>query len=190
MYSLYLYLASLTVTLHVSVLVPSPMHPDQTGIITCSGVFVSPDEILTNYHCIEESRGFQWVRTYEQKSFSVVVEKKDKDKDLALLKILKPIKHKYVSFGDPVLKTETVYTVNSGGDTANTFNTGIINNIVIDPETKVLSVLHSATYMHGASGSGLFNTKKQLIGLNVAKIDDLMEAIDITEIVTFLRCGK
>lgn len=190
MYSLYLSLALVTVTLHVSTPIPTPKHPHQYGITTCSGVFISPDEILTNNHCIEDSRGHQWVKTFEGSSYPVIIVKVDKERDLALLKVTKLIKHKYASLGNPILITEEVYTVNSGDNYINTFSKGIVSNIIIDNYFGIVSVLHNVIFKHGASGSGLFNKKGKLVGINYL-IDGLMESIDITEVKAFLRsCGK
>ena len=184
--NLYQYLCAISVILHVSVSYPSPEHPQGYGMAACSGVFISDNEILTAAHCVEESRGHQWIQDNEGDSFSVSVKRKDKIKDLAILKVTKKgFKHTFAVLGSPIKITDTVYTVNNGDDYAKTWNTGIVNNIVFDE--GVLSILHNALIMPGASGSGLFNEKGQLIGVNVATIHYFSEAVDYYEIEAFLN---
>jgi S1-C subfamily serine protease len=183
----YLYLSLFTVTLHISVLQPSPKNPHQYSIDTCSGVFISPNEILTANHCIAESRGHQWIRTYEGISLPVRIEKHDKYKDLALLVIDKSdYRHVYIRLGKPVHITDFVCTVNSGGDYKGNYSQGIVSNIVDDMEYGASSILHTSLFMSGASGSGLFNSKCQLVGINVAYVYGMPEAVDIKEIESFL----
>lgn len=182
---IYSYLCLVSVVLHVSVPYPSPKNPHGYGLDACSGVFVSPNEILTAEHCIEESRGYQWIRTNENKVYSVSIERKDKEKDLALLLVNKPINHNFAVLGSPVNVADYVYTVNNGDDFPKTYNYGIVNNIIYDE--GVLELIHSATIMPGASGSGLFSFDGKLIGLNVARIYGLNEAVDYYEIEAFLN---
>lgn len=186
MNSLYLALSLVTVTIHTSVKFPTPKHPHGYGLNTCSGVFISPNEILTAGHCIAESRGQQWIRTNEGLSYAVTIEKTDPLKDLALLKVVRPINHAYTSFGEPAQVTDTVYTVNSGEGFERSFNKGIVNNIITDEEFKIATILHNAYIMPGASGSGLFNDNREIVGINVAVWKGFSEAVDIYEIHAFL----
>ncbi len=186
MYAFYLALLSVTVTIHASCTYPTPKNPKEYALITCSGVFVSPNEILTAGHCVSRSRGNQWIKTSDNKSFSVIIQKLDKQTDLALLKVTKPLNHPYVLLGKPLKITDAVYTVNSGADYEGTFNSGFVCNVILD-DYKILTLLHNAPLVGGASGSGLFNAKKELIGINVATMKNLSEAVDIYEIQKFLN---
>ncbi len=182
--NLYLALAAITVTVHTSVPSPTHQNPHRYGLTTCTGVFVGPDEILTAGHCVSESRGHQWIKTFDNKSISVTIKKLDKHKDLALLKVTKPINHAYTSLGNPVIRGDAVYTVNSGGEFERTYNTGMVNNLITEEST--LTILHSALMMFGASGSGLFNSQCQIVGINVANVQNFSEAVDVREIKAFL----
>lgn len=186
MYVLYYALLSFAVTLHVSVKSPTSLHPEHYDLNTCSGVFIAPDEILTAAHCVKHSRGSQWIKTSAGDSYPVAIEKVDEFKDLALLKVKKPINHAYAQIGTPSDIADRVYTVNSGNDYEKTFNTGIVNNLIIDDEFNTASILHNAAIMPGASGSGLFNSEGELVGINVAIMRGFSEAVDLQEIKAFL----
>ncbi len=175
-------LSLVTVTLHVSTPIPSARWPNRYGLNTCTGVFVSPNEILTAGHC----RGHQWVKTEEGESLAVTIEKKDLRRDLALLKVIKPISHAFALLGNPSKISDSVYTVNSGDAYDHTYNTGIVNNVILDDDNAILTILHNASIMPGASGSGLFNSSGELIGINVATIKSFSCAVDLYEIKSFL----
>lgn len=185
--NIYSALLLVTATLHVSVPAPTLQHPDNYSNNTCTAVFISPNELLTAAHCVRLSRGQQWIKTNENKSLSVIIEKTNYQKDLALLKIKdKNFRHVFAGIGSPVQKADEVYTVNSGEDFEKTFNHGMVNNIIIDDENGTLSILHSATILPGASGSGLFNYKHELIGINTTMIRSFGTAVDVMEINEFL----
>ena len=184
--NMYQDIAPMTATVQISVPYPKLMNPKAYGLSTCSAVFISEDTLLTAAHCISDSRGRQWIKTFEGKSYAVKIVKADLKKDLALLKTISPIKHKFARFGQEVQRGDTVYTVNASHGWSRTYTTGIVNNVVIEDETNVTTILHSASIAGGASGSGLFNAKRELIGINVATIRGFSEAVDIIEIRQFI----
>lgn len=186
-FSLYAYLCMISVTLHVSVNSPTPKDPKAYDLIGCSGVFISPNEVLTAGHCLSHSRGHQWVKLNDGNSYLAVIEKVDVMKDLGLLKIPKLAAHEYVTFGSPVHVTDKICTVNSGDGYEKTYNEGFVNNLIDEEDTNTLTILHSATIFHGASGSGLFDNRGRLVGINVETIQSLVGAVDLTEINQFLK---
>lgn len=183
----YLSLCLVSVTLHVSVHTPHLSDPKAYSLVTCSGVFISPDEILTAGHCVEHSRGRQWVKTSDGRSYSAEIETVDKIKDLALLRVLHLAPHRYVQFGKPINITEPVFTVNSSEGWEKTYNQGMVNNLIDDVETGVQTILHSASIIQGASGSGLFNGRGELVGINTATLKPFSSAVDVTVINQFLH---
>ncbi len=185
--NLYSALILLTVTIHVSVPEPKMQDPHFYGLNTCSGVFVSPTEILTAAHCVSDSRGHQWIRTSDEISYAVSIEKVDKQLDLALLKISKPIEHSYVELSRAVDITDNIYTVNSGEDFIGTYNQGVVMNKYIDGDSGSITLLHNALIVPGASGSGLFSGNGKLVGINLFVLHGLSGAISIEEVSKFVK---
>lgn len=183
---MYAALSLVTVFLHVSVSLPLMTDPYNYTLAECSGVFIAPDTVLTAAHCIEDSRGKQWIKTVDEKSYAVDVVKKDVKNDLALLKTQNHISHAYTDIGKPANVSDKVYTVGASHGYRGTYSEGIVNNNVIEYHTDILSVLHSANIASGASGSGLFNKKKELIGINIATVRGFTQAVHIDVINNFL----
>ncbi len=180
------FLTVVSITLHIQYKTKSPLGKDFIGIATCSAVMISENEALTAAHCMENSTGHLWALDSNEKSFSVTVEKINKKMDLCLVKLNSPISHSYASLGHYVNKGNFIASLNSGNDFIGTYVEGKVSNIIKDPENGVISIIHSATILPGASGSGLFNYRGQLIGINTAMYHNLSNAVDITEINYFL----
>jgi serine protease Do len=186
---LFLLLSMLTVTLHIKETYINPKGMPAIGMTACTGVFVSPNTILTAGHCVETSIGQQWARLNNGKVFTADVLAVDKKEDLALLYVHGP-KHPYVRLGKPVHQADKVYTVNSGQDNQDTYGEGVVENIITLDELASPGIMHSIAIFQGASGSGLFNGKGQLVGINVLKQGAIGWAVNTSTIEKFLRGYK
>lgn len=183
---LFILLSLVTCTLHIKERYINHKGKLQTGISACTGVFVGPNTVLTAAHCVRESTGYQWAKTNDGKVFDVSIIARNPDEDLALLRVnIKP--HPYVSLGREVQKTDHVYTVNSGQDLQDTYGEGVVENIVSLEEIHSPGILHSIAIFGGASGSGLFNRKGKLVGINILKQGAVSFAVNIPAIATFLH---
>lgn len=181
---LFLFMSLVTVTLRVSI----PEHtPKGYGLDTCTGVFVSNDEILTARHCVEDSRGRQWIKLNDGLSYPVVIKKVSSEMDLALLAIPEIVVHPYVDLGKDVVVTQPVYTVNSGEGYEKTYNQGIVCNIVQVIKEEPKMIMHTGAILPGASGSGLFNSEGKLVGINVKGNRVFSLAVTIQDIRKFLN---
>lgn len=159
----------------------------EKGINLCTGVVVSPTTILTAHHCINQSTGIQWVTDYFGNTYSAKVIKKDKVYDLALLQVYTPF-DRTAKIGDEPLIASKVYSVHSGLALDFTYGEGVVNNVIRYEDTDpVPFILHSILISQGASGSGLFNEKGELVGINDAVIKTGTLAVNTPEIKKFLK---
>lgn len=182
MFSLIPWLTLITLTVNIQAKSP---NTGKIGIDQCSAVYVGENEALTAAHCMMDSTGKLWVRNSDGKSFSAEIIKTDKYMDLCLIRILGP-KHAYVKLGSLVEKGQSIYVMSTASGMAYTYNEGIVQNVLIDDDTHILSVVHSASILHGSSGSGLFNRWGRLIGINTAIQGPISYATDGAVIKGFL----
>ncbi len=158
-------------------------------IDTCSGVFISPTRILTASHCTETGTKII-IKTNSNKTYPAHLIKENMSMDLALIEINKQSKY-YTRISSESKISDSVYTVNSGEGFEKTYGTGIIENIIkYESDDDYALILDSIKIMQGASGSGLFNSKGELIGINIATVDVGSLAVNTKEINTFLSHVK
>lgn len=184
--NLFLLLSMFTVTIHIQKDFKTPTGRTEHGMATCTGVFITSNEILTAGHCLEHSRGHQWIRTNDNKSFEAEIVKIDTYHDLALLRIPKITFHVHAVMGKDAYTSEEVYTVNSGNELIGTFNKGMVANVIqVDDDLPVL-IMSTIQIYHGASGSGLFDWKGKLVGINVMTDKQFSLSVNTKDIVAFL----
>ena len=84
---LFLLMSLMTVTLHIKSTYIAKNGEPRIGMEACTGVFVSPDALLTANHCIATSIGQQWARLENGKVFTAVVIAANPAEDIALLEL-------------------------------------------------------------------------------------------------------
>lgn len=172
-----------TLTLHVQT--PTPRGP---ALNTCTAVYIGPTTALTAAHCVRDYHGKAWVKTNEGKSFKAVLITADPLVDLALLDIKGPA-HDYTQLGKGVDRGDKVYILSSEDDMIGTYGEGLVENLIADEELGTPFVIHSVGILPGASGSGLFDRRGQLVGINVAILRSVSQAVDVSAINYFLTCA-
>lgn len=160
-----------------------------------SGFFVSIDEILTNYHVIENSSSINIIDKNKKRSSAVVI-KKDLKRDLALLKT--NIKGKPVTFYSGQLKQgEMVEALGHPKGRKFSLTKGWISAIRKESSTysatgieDVMFIQTDAAINPGNSGGPLFY-KNEVVGVNTQglskdKTEGMNFAIHFSEVKAFL----
>lgn len=149
------------------------METGREGWALCSGTQLK-EGILTNAHCFEEDKyeiKQLWIRGYDGKSWKATIEKIDVDKDLALLHSDAHYTNATLS-GSPLKQGEAVYAIGHGLGLENTFSVGICSfiNRRLAKRDNIHYIQTTMPINGGFSGSGLYNSKGQLCGVNEAVI--------------------
>lgn len=141
---------------------------------TGSGVIISGDgHIVTNFHVINGADEIE-ITLNNKKSYPAKIIGKDRDNDIALLKIDAGDNLPYLVFSDSdnVKVGEWVLAVGNPYNLTSTVTAGIISakgRDIEDPENKIESFLQTdAAVNSGNSGGALVNTRGELIGINTA----------------------
>jgi S1-C subfamily serine protease len=174
----------MTFTFHGEEMTEKGLSPN-----TCTAVMISPNLALTASHCVKDLAlvGKQTAEDSKGKTHKATYIAADPNLDLALIKISGG-PYTYAKLGALPKRGETVMTLNSGENMPNTFNTGIVCNLLKDKDYYgIPMIVHNVAILHGASGSGLFNSKGELVGINVLSLPALSEAVDVNAIRMFLK---
>ena len=161
-----------------------------------SGFYVSEDEILTNYHVIENSNNIVTIDRNKNRSSAVVI-KKDLKRDLALLKTNS--KGKSVSFySGPIKQGSKVEALGHPKGRKFSLSQGIVS--AIRKEVSVYSATDNANVLYiqtdaainpGNSGGPLFLENKVVgvntQGLSKKKTEGMNFAIHYSEVLKFLK---
>ena len=148
---------------------------EQRAVSGGSGVIISANgEILTNYHVIASMGGSEnnalEVKTTDGKTFKATVLGKDKELDVALIKI-DAVHLPFAKLGDSdsLRIGEWVVAIGNPLGLEHTVTQGIISAKGRKLDTGVSSFLQTdAAINHGNSGGPLLNLKGEVIGINTA----------------------
>lgn len=158
---------SSTVLLHMKVTKETDEGTKQ-GMGTCSGVYISPNLILTANHCVDMSEGIKlkeiWVRNYQGDSAKATIVKMSAMRDLALLKT--PLRGVPARLAKNVLVGQECWVVGQPLGLEFIVSKGIVSSI--DVETLSFPIDHfitDAVVLPGNSGGPCFNDHGALIGI-------------------------
>jgi serine protease Do len=162
---------SSTVILHMKVSIHEKgFQKDKQGWGTCSGVYVSPNLVLTANHCVDMPKGIKlkeiWVGNITGESAKANVVKIDPTRDLALLKT--ELKGIPVRLARDVRVGEDCWVVGNPLGLEFVITKGIVSSTDVGfdvfPRDHFIT---DATILPGNSGGAAFNSKGQLIGIVV-----------------------
>lgn len=142
---------------------------DRTGGALCSGVVVSPHEILLAAHCVNPPEGISidkiWVRDFNDRVQEATIERKEPQVDLALLKIKQ--QEVPAKLGFRVRTGQTIFIVGMPLGIEWAVTKGIISttNVKFDNVPYAKFFITDATVLPGNSGGGAWNERGELIGI-------------------------
>ena len=139
----------------------------EDGLAYGSGVVVAKDKVITNCHVLRKTKS-PWV-SFGDTSFSVTGVQADRWHDLCLLSVFNlPVEPVPLGDSKDLKKGQEIVGIGHSGGAPVALTTGgnIIATYDFEDENIILS---SAKFRMGASGSGLFDLKGNLIGINTFK---------------------
>ncbi len=187
MKSLLVLMSLVSVTLHIP-----GSYRTMTGVLTssigtCSGVIIDTNKILTAAHCMDDSKGVAIVDLPSGDRTYAIVIKKSAAMDLALLGMLKKSRQTSQLGKRPEI-TNKLFTINSGKGIPHTYGEGYLRNVrYIKGEDAYPLLMSSILIEPGASGSGVFDGKGRLVGINIITTDTGSLAVHIDTIKRFLK---
>lgn len=143
----------------------------QTDLGQGSGVVIGDQDILTNYHVMDEAKSANAV-TVNGDTFEVEgVVVSSEEADLAIIRTKKPLNIDSVEFGwsFDLSKGDPVLAIGSPLGVQNTATEGIVSNFTYEGDVEYIQF--SAPIDHGSSGGGLFNQYGELIGITTSGLD-------------------
>jgi serine protease Do len=181
---------------------PRGGEDEQRAASSGSGVIISPSgEILTNYHVIASMGGGDntlEVKTSDLKTYKATVLGKDKELDIALIKIdAAHLPYAKLGESDSLRIGEWVVAIGNPFGLEHTVTQGIISAKGRKLDTGVSSFLQTdAAINRGNSGGPLLNLKGEVIGINTAinpagqNIGFAVPISMVNRILKDLRSGK
>ncbi len=181
---------------------PRGNEDEQRAVSGGSGVIISPQgEILTNYHVIASMGGGDntlEVKTTDQKTYKATVLGKDKELDIALIKIDGAhLPFAKLGESDSLRIGEWVVAIGNPFGLEHTVTQGIISAKGRKLDTGVSSFLQTdAAINRGNSGGPLLNLRGEVVGINTAinpagqNIGFAVPISMVNRILKDLRSGK
>ncbi len=181
---------------------PRGGEDEQRAASSGSGVIISPSgEILTNYHVIASMGGGDntlEVKTSDLKTYKATVLGKDKELDIALIKIdAAHLPYAKLGDSDSVRIGEWVVAIGNPFGLEHTVTQGIISAKGRKLDTGVSSFLQTdAAINRGNSGGPLLNLQGEVVGINSAinpagqNIGFAVPISQVNRILKDLRSGK
>ncbi|HJW73623.1 MAG TPA: trypsin-like peptidase domain-containing protein [Geothrix sp.] len=176
---------------------------EQRAVSGGSGVLISPNgEILTNYHVIaamgDSDNNALEVKTNDGKSYKATVLGKDKELDIALIKVdATHMPFAKLGESDSLRIGEWVVAIGNPLGLEHTVTQGIISAKGRKLDTGVSSFLQTdAAINRGNSGGPLLNLKGEVVGINTAinpagqNIGFAVPISQVNRILKDLRSGK
>ncbi len=163
------------------------VEKDEDGSVAafCSGVWVSPTEILTAQHCVKDEVGANYVVNSDvfdpndpqlpklkiPVHFAIVI-KRDLDHDLALLGSYKNTPgHDFSVVGEDVVQGQAVQTMGQPKGLWFSYSSGEIAAVRVMPNAhgfEMLLIQSTAFISPGSSGGGLFDEYGNVVGITHA----------------------
>jgi serine protease Do len=176
---------------------------EQRAVSGGSGVIISPNgEILTNYHVIasmsDSDNNALEVKTNDGKTYKATVLGKDKELDIALVKVeATHLPFAKLGESDSLRIGEWVVAIGNPLGLEHTVTQGIISAKGRKLDTGVSSFLQTdAAINRGNSGGPLLNLKGEVVGINTAinpagqNIGFAVPISQVNRIIKDLRSGK
>lgn len=168
-----------------------------------SGVIISEQYVLTNYHVIENTTDIHiTVYTPLETSYRAQVVSTDPLNDLALLAVNtnKALPSASLGNSDTVDAGDMVFAMGNAFGSGNIFTTGVIcgrsQSFVVDGR-EYRNMIRTETYMYpGSSGGPLANINGEIIGINTAiynpqgKFTGISFAMPINRAMSLLKNGR
>ena len=142
-------------------------------LVTGSGFFIRPGQVITNLHVMEGARRAE-VRTFDGKGKTYPVAgllNVDEDADLAILSIDIPQEraHSLEVSGELPEEGEQIFVIGNPLRLEGSVSDGIVSAVREVPNLgKIIQI--TAPISHGNSGSPLFNMRGQVIGVVTIKV--------------------
>lgn len=158
----------------------------------CGAVVIDKNRVLTAHHCILNGDG---VLIYNGREIPFKVIKSGdymKSPDLALLKA--KVTDACLRYGDLPKPKEKVYVYSTPLNLKNLYTSGIVSGVKVLARDWMQEygyfTIHTAYIGPGSSGSGVFNEKGQLIGINARVGDKFSLAVPIDQIKEFYAISE